>query len=198
MNYLEHYENKEHLLAKVYDRNMQPTLVIITGHPGSGKTSIAKRLSEQYNVSFISKDALKERMFDALGSDDKQWSLKVSSAAHRIMDDMIGQILQAGNSVIVESNFKPEIDSERFATIVDTCKVKCVQILCHADGVILFNRWNERISNEERHEGHVEEVSLEQIKQDLSVPYSPLNLPGSLIKLDTSDFSELILPELNL
>lgn len=177
---------------------MQPTLVIITGHPGSGKTSIAKRLSEQYHTAFVSKDALKERIFDALGSDDKAWSLKVSGASHRIMDDVVGQILQSGNSVIVESNFKPEVDSERFTAITEKHHAKCVQILCFADGNTLFERWNKRIQNEERHTGHVEEISLEQIRQDLSVPYLPLNLSAPLITLDTSDFSNLLLPELNL
>jgi predicted kinase len=176
---------------------MQPTLIISTGHPGSGKTSIAKRLSKQYHTAFVSKDALKERIFDALGSDDKTWSLKVSGASHRIMDDVVGQILQSGNSVIVESNFKPEIDSERFTAITEKYNAKCVQILCFADGNTLFERWNERIQNEERHEGHVEEISLEQIRQDLSAPYHPLNLSGELIQLNTSNFSKLLLPKLN-
>jgi predicted kinase len=177
---------------------MQPTLVIISGHPGSGKTSIARQLSQQHHIAFISKDGLKERMFDALGSSDKQWSLKVSGASHRIMDDMVGQILQSGNSVIIESNFKPEIDSERFTTIAEKYHVKCVQILCYADGSILFDRWNKRIHSEERHEGHVEEIGLEQIRRDLAVPYSPLTLPGETIELNTSDFSKMALPDLTL
>jgi len=175
-----------------------PTLVIITGHPGSGKTSIAKRLSERHHVVMVSKDALKERIFDALGSNDKEWSLKVSAASHRIMDDITSQVLQSGHSIIIESNFKPEIDSERFKEIAEKCNAKCVQILCFADGDTLFERWNERIKNEERHEGHVEKVSLEQIRQDLSVPYLPLNLSAPLITLNTSDFSSLALPELNI
>ena len=176
---------------------MRPTLIIITGHPGSGKTSIAKRLSDHYRIPFISKDALKERMFDALGSRDKGWSLKVSAASHRIMDDMTSQILKSGSSVIVESNFKADIDSDRFRRIIETYHVPCIQILCTAKGEILFERWTSRINEGERHEGHVEEVSLDQIREDLSLPYSPLTLPGKLIELDTSNFAKLVLPDLN-
>jgi len=175
---------------------MRPTLIIITGHPGSGKTSIAKQLSDHYRIPYISKDALKERVFDGLGSKDKEWSLQVSGVAHRIMDDMAGQILKSGSSVIVESNFKADVDSDRFANLAETYHVPCMQILCSADGDILFQRWNERIQTGERHEGHVEEISLEQIHQDLSLPYPKLDLPGKLIELDTSDFSKLTLPEL--
>lgn len=176
---------------------MRPTLIVIAGHPGSGKTSIAKQLSDHYRIPYVSKDALKERMFDGLGSKDKEWSLQVSGVAHRIMDDMASQILKSGNSVIVESNFKADIDSGRFAKLADTYHVPCVQILCKADGKILFERWNNRINQGERHEGHVEEISLEQIRQDLSLPYPKLDLPGKFIELDTSDFSSLQLPGLS-
>jgi predicted kinase len=176
---------------------MQPYLIVITGHPGSGKTSIARQLSERLHLPVISKDTLKERMFDELGSSGKEWSLKVSSASHRIMDDIIEQTLLAGNSIIVESNFKENIDSERFAAVVKRYHVSCVQILCVANGPTLFQRWNERIKNKERHEGHVENANIEQIRQDLLLPYPPLALPGQTIELDTSDFSRVVLPDID-
>lgn len=163
------------------------TLVVITGHPGSGKTTLAKALASKYNSAFISKDALKERIFDGLGSRDKEWSLKVSGVAHRIMDDMIRQELAVGHSVIVESNFKPELDSERFSNIAQESGAACVQILCRASGDVLFERWNKRIAAGERHEGHVEAISLEEIRHDLSLPYEPLQLPGRLVEVDTTD-----------
>jgi predicted kinase len=175
---------------------MQASIVIITGHPGSGKTGVAKRLARQYRIPLVSKDALKERIFDSVSVGDKQWSLKVSGAAHRIMDDMAEELLKAGRSVILESNFKAGIDSERFRILAEKYHVGCTQILCSAPGAVLFQRWNDRIANSERHEGHVEEVDLEQLHRDLELPYQPLDLSGSLVILDTTDFSSLQLPEL--
>lgn len=175
----------------------QSTLVVITGNSGSGKTTLARQLSQTYRIPYLSKDAIKEHIFDALGSQDKAWSRKVSAAAHRIMDDVITQTLGAGGSIIIESNFKPGIDSERFAQMVEQHNASCIQILCHADGDVLFKRWNDRIATGQRHAGHVEEASLEQIKHDLAQPYEPLKLPGRLIQLDTSDLNNIRLPELN-
>jgi predicted kinase len=177
---------------------MQKMLVVITGHPGSGKTTLAKTLADKYTTVFISKDALKERIFDGLGTGDKEWSLKVSGVAHRIMDDIVRQELSAGHSVIVESNFKPEIDSERFSAIAKEQDADCVQILCRADGDVLFERWNRRIATGERHEGHVEAISLDDIRRDLSLPYEPLHLPGRLIEIDTTDPAGMQLPDLAL
>jgi len=172
------------------------TLIVITGQPGSGKTTLARQLSEKYHVPYVSKDAIKEHIFDALGSKDKDWSLKVSAAAHRIMDDVVTQELSADHSVIVESNFKVDIDSKRFTAIVRDHHADCVQILCYADGDVLFARWNDRIARGTRHEGHVEAISLDQIKQDLAEPYPALELPGKRIELNTTDVSTLRLPEL--
>lgn len=173
---------------------MEKLLIVITGHPGSGKSTLARQLSDKYQAVFISKDAIKERIFDGLGSKDKAWSLKVSGVSHRLMDDIVEQELKFGHAVIVESNFKPEIDSQRFAKILQKHNAECLQILCMAEPDILFKRWNDRIKNGERHEGHAEAISLEQIKQDLSLPYAPLDLPGRLVEVDTSDTGKIELP----
>lgn len=175
---------------------MNKILIIITGHSGSGKSTLAGQLSQKYRIPYLSKDALKERIFDGLGSGDKDWSRKVSGVSHRIMDDIVAGELQAGRSIIVESNFKPDIDSPRFRELARKYQATCLQILCKADGAILFERWNNRIKNGLRHEGHVEEISLEQIRQDLSVPYQPLDLPEKLIEIDTSDTAKIELPTL--
>lgn len=170
---------------------MQKQLIVITGHPGSGKTTLARQLSLRYHIPYTSKDALKEHIFDALGSGDKAWSLKVSAASHRIMDDVVEQILNAGGSIIVESNFKPTLDSRRFSELVKRYHARCVQILCTANGEVLFKRWNDRIQKALRHEGHVEAISLAQIKHDLSLPYQPLDLPGQLIEVNTTDVRKI-------
>jgi len=175
-----------------------PTLIVITGHPGSGKTSIGRQLGARYNIPFASKDRLKEYMFDALGAGDKTWSLKTSAAAHRILDYWIVEELRTGHSVIGESNFKKDLDSKRFQDAADKYDASLLQIMCKASGKVLFKRWVARIQTGERHEGHAEAIGLEQIKKDLAGPYPALQLSGQLITLDTSDFSTVELPELHL
>lgn len=172
---------------------MNLTLVIITGMPGTGKTTLGHALSQKYNLPLISKDALKERMFDTLGSSDKAWSLKVSAASHRIMDYFLAELFSAGHSVIVESNFKHDIDSERFRALQRHYNLKLVQILCYADGEVVFDRFATRIANAERHEGHVE-LPLEQIHSEFVAANgrdNPLDIEGTTIELDTSDLSAI-------
>jgi len=170
------------------------SIIIITGLPGTGKTTLGRTLSDKYKFVFVSKDALKERMFDALGWSDKAWSLKVSAAAHRITDDIIAQELKAGHSIIVESNFKLGIDSERFRNIQAQYGCQLVQILCWADGETVYQRFAGRIGTEARHQGHVEALPLETIHQEflaLKGKDKPLDIPGTTIELDTSDIDAI-------
>ena len=166
-------------------------LIVITGHPGSGKTSVAKAISTMYGIPFISKDTLKECIFDTLGSSDKQWSLKVSAAAHRITDKIIENHLEIGGSIIIESNFKPEIDSTRFTEIIERYNAECLQLLCVASPEVLYERWVGRIEAAKRHEGHTEAISLDEIRENFKEDFSPLNLPGDVVELDTTDFATI-------
>lgn len=164
-------------------------IIIITGMPGTGKTTLGRKLSDKYNLPFISKDALKERMFDTLGWNDKAWSLKLSAASHRIMDYLIYEELKAGHSIIIESNFKEEIDSERFRFIQEQTGCALVQVLCWAKGEVAYERFVKRIDTAERHSGHVEELPLEQIKEDFITADgkdTPLKINGTTAELDTS------------
>ncbi len=129
-------------------------------------------------------------MFDTLGWSDKSWSLKISAASHRIMDYIVNEELRAGHSIIVESNFKYDIDSKRFQKIQATYGCSVVQILCWAEGETVYQRFMGRIDTEARHQGHVEEISAEEIRSgfvEANGKDVPLELKGETIELDTTD-----------
>jgi len=166
------------------------TVILITGHPGAGKTTLAERLSDQLGLPLIAKDAFKERIFDTLGYSDKPWSLKVSAATHRIIDYVLEQELSAGRSVILESNFKPDIDDDRFRRLKDAYPSTWIQILCWANGDVLFERYMTRQQSIERHPGHAESATLEETRIAMgSGKADVLTMPDLTFELDTTDLS---------
>jgi ribosomal-protein-alanine N-acetyltransferase len=43
-------------------------IVVVAGSPGSGKTTLAKGIAVELGIPLISKDTIKEALFDALGT----------------------------------------------------------------------------------------------------------------------------------
>ena len=59
------------------------TLVLVTGSPASGKTSLAQPLARQRGLPLLGKDAIKEALFDTLGTGGRTWSRRLGRPATR-------------------------------------------------------------------------------------------------------------------
>src|SRR5215472_15932905 len=110
---------------------MNSTTIIITGLSGTGKTTLGKQLASRLLLPFISKDIIKELLFDNLGYSDRAWSKKLGVASFKIMDYLIEEQLKAGHSMILETNFNPKIHSSKFQNWQEKYTFKVLQIVCH-------------------------------------------------------------------
>jgi AAA domain len=83
----------------VIDVSSSPLFIVVSGPPASGKTSLAAPLSQALGVALISKDAIKERLFEAVGYGGSAWSRTLSRAADtammRIARDLDGAVLDS-------------------------------------------------------------------------------------------------------
>src|SRR5688572_29837325 len=92
----------------------QPTLILVLGLPGSGKTTLAKKLAMELTLPLVSKDDIKVMLFDVYGWKDREWSKLAGQASYEIMAYLIVEQLRAGHSLIVESPFNPEFANAKF------------------------------------------------------------------------------------
>jgi len=127
---------------------VKPAFVIVSGPPGAGKTTLARRLSAELGLPLIAKDDIKESLFASLGWSDREWSKRVGAATWDLIFLLMERFATARSPAIVESNFYPE---QQRATVEALCNGHAiVEIHCTADPSVLAERFNTR----ERHPGH--------------------------------------------
>ncbi|MBI4117607.1 MAG: AAA family ATPase [Parcubacteria group bacterium] len=171
---------------------MSSTVIIITGLPASGKTTIGKKLSEHFRLPMFSKDMIKELIFDGFGSADREFSKKVGCAAYDLMHRFLEEFLKCDLSCILESNFTACNDNEIFKKLEEKYSPKFIQIFCFADGKVLFERFQSRVESGERHPGHQDANNTEEFQRILYKGKSePLDVESRLIEVNTTHFNTL-------
>ncbi len=171
-------------------REAGSALVLICGAPCTGKTTLGKRIATDLALPFISKDDVKEILFNHLGWQDRTWSRRLSLASFDILYYMVDAQLEAGRSLIVEANFRPPWATQNFRALKNRHSFMPIQIFLTAEPATIRDRFKHRAAAGQRHPGHVDEIYIEELPKTLA-DYRPLEIEGHLFELDSTDFDAL-------
>jgi predicted kinase len=165
---------------------MQPALIIINGLPATGKTTIGKALAKEFDISFLTKDSVKEFLFDNLGIGDREWSRRLGAISSVFLYEVADQLLTAGKSLIVESDFHKDLAEPEWKKVIEKHKPGVLEIYCFTEKDVRRARFEERNKSGNRHRGHVDAVNYlsESVPEPLDI-YAPL-MVGDFLNVDTT------------
>lgn len=153
-------------------------IVVVAGIPGSGKTTLARRLAPELGLPLISKDTIKEALFDTLGTGDIEWSRQLGRAAHVVMY----ALARDAGSAVLESHFWRGISEGEIRGLGRPL----VQVYCRCPVEIALDRYLRRAESPDRHSGHLPEHQSDAATERWRTEEpEPLDLDGALLEVVT-------------
>ncbi len=165
----------------------KPYLLVVTGRPGSGKTTFAKELGEKFFMPVISRDQIKEGYVHTFGKPHNKLPDDTNKIATDIFFNIIKNMLANNVSLIAEAAFQHKVWStmlERYKSIA-----RIYILICKVDSKVALERFIRRgLDNPLREYFHGDKgVDLARQGIELSVsPYDELRFDAPTFYIDTS------------
>ena len=108
----------------------RPSLIVVTGRPGSGKTTLARALARAVRCPLICRDEIKEGFVHAnadAGADDRD----VTSKVFGVFFETIASLLNHRVTLVAEAAFQHKLWAPKLQPLRETADVRV--IVCHVD-----------------------------------------------------------------
>ena len=172
---------------------MKRTLILITGSPAAGKTTLATKISEKLNIPVFYRDRITEVLWDAPAPSEKVPN-QFGPASAEIIFHIIEQFMKSNNSVIIESYWNYSLANDRLLNLKQKYNYNAITIRLFGEPDILYRRFYARQQTSERHEGlkGTPQMTLEQfIAKIENTECNKIDIGGTIMDIDTSDFSKV-------
>jgi predicted kinase len=153
------------------------TLIVVSGAPGTGKSTVAAALAADLRWPLLALDTVKEALADVLGLGGEDWSDRVGDAAAEV----VFRLAEAFPDAVAEGwwrGARRERAQREFAG--------AIEVFCRCDPEIAVRRMRDRHGGR-RHPIHRDVInpSILDRAEALAATVIPLGLGASLIEVNT-------------
>lgn len=165
----------------------KPLLLIVTGSPASGKTTLAHKLSAEIHCPLISRDELKEGLVNTWGPTPLPEGKSSDITVYDTFFETIRLWTSKGISLIAEAAFQDKLWRPQLLPLLDQADLRI--ILCSADHELLKKRFIHRLKSNparEKYHGDPSARLSEELAQMIE-HYHPPMLDVPLLAVNTTE-----------
>lgn len=179
--------------------------ILVTGIPAAGKSTMAAFLADALGLPVLSKDSIKELLFDDLGFRSREEKVRLGVASMHVMYYAAEQLMKARQPFILENNFE-NTSKEGLVAILQKHRYQSITVVLTGDYQKIYQRFCKRDTEPLRHRGHVvndcypemdpharaKTISYEDFVAGIARRgMDSFAVDGPCIVVDTTDFSKV-------
>lgn len=166
----------------------KPSLIVVTGRPGSGKTTLAHTLARKVGCPAICRDEIKEGFVNTMKSSHESLGKDVNQAIYDAFFEIVDFLLTKQITLVAEAAFQHHLWTLPLERLSQISHIKI--IVCVVDPHLARSRFVQRgLSDPNRLRFHGD-WGVRATQEGIEVPlgnYEPPHFPIPTLEVDTSD-----------
>lgn len=163
-----------------------PTLVVVSGPPGSGKTTLAHEIARTLGCPVICRDELKQGMVHAdpeyrpRPDDPLNWRTLTA------FFDVLGVLLRAGVTVVAEAAYEDRLWRPNLEPLAELARLRIIR--CAVDSIVARDRIGRRAEDSPHRAAHADHDLLTAIAEGGHSldSFAPISLDVPTLTVDTT------------
>jgi predicted kinase len=166
----------------------KPFVIVVTGRPGSGKTTLAHTLAKQICCPALCRDEFKEGYVHTTGSNHTSLGPDINLQLYHIFFEMVDFVVSKGVSVVIEAAFQHKIWAPKLTHLAEIASVSI--IVCTLDPKLARARFIERGLADPARERFHGDNAVHAAKDGIELligGYDPPRMDLPTLTVDTTD-----------